>query len=100
MIIIFELIIATLGIIISLSVFLWTINRSGKRDMDKKLEMKIDKELVNEKLKLQSQRILTQEIRLTEHQEKIDAKFLEMREDINYIRGKTDSIIELLTKNK
>jgi len=98
MITIFELAIATLGIIVSLSFFLWTINRSGKKDWDKKLALKADRELMEEKLKLSHQRIITQEIRLTEHQEKNDAQFMAMREDVNYIRGKTDKIIDLLTK--
>ena len=98
MITIFELAMAVAGIIISLSSFLWLINRTGKKDWDKKLELKADKELMEEKLKLSHQRIITQEMRLTEHQEKNDAQFMAMREDVNYIRGKTDKIIDLLTK--
>jgi len=97
---ILELIIATIGIIISISSFLWLINRASKKDFDDKLMLKVDKDLLDEKLRFQHQKIVTQEMRLLDYESKSDEKFKKIYENLDYLRDKSDQIFTLLNKMK
>ncbi len=92
----YQLVIATAGVIISLSIFLWWMYRASKNDMDKRLELKADKELMEEKLRLANQRTVALEIRLIEYDEKHKEQMTSLKEDTTYLRNKTDEIYSLI----
>lgn len=111
----YELIIAAIAILIPMIYNQWRLHRARKRDFKEAMDIKIDKkeitlllnsdrDLLTEKLKYQNQKVLTQEIRLNDHEEKNDTQFrlhslsLEsMNTDIKHLVSRVDQILIILT---
>jgi len=92
-------IISSGAVIVSIISFIWRTNLQRKKDINKLFEKKADKELVEEKINNQHKLILTQELRLNEHDEKNNLQFRMNEKQIDSIGDKVEETrVELSRK--
>ncbi len=104
----YELIIASISIVIALSAIMvplvWNSHRARKKDFEEAMETKADKELFLEKIKNQNLKIVIQETRLSKHEEmfvmELDNKRIEshnFNKSISHVTKRVDEIYNILS---